>query len=64
MLTVGRALGRQPLLLLADELSLGLSPIVVSWLLTAGRAAAHERGIGVLMSSTSNRRCAMRTAST
>ena len=49
MLTVGRALGRRPQLLLADELSLGLSPTVVRRLLAAARAAAHERGIGVLI---------------
>jgi branched-chain amino acid transport system ATP-binding protein len=49
MLTLARALGRKPLLLLADELSLGLAPLVVKRLLTAVRAAADERGIGVLL---------------
>src|ERR1700710_2174839 len=37
MLTLARALGRKPRLLLADELSLGLAPLVVDRLLTAVR---------------------------
>ena len=49
MLTLARALARRPALLLADELSLGLAPLVVSRLLTAVRTAADERGIGVLL---------------
>ena len=49
ILSLARALGRHPQLLLADELSLGLAPIIVSNLLTAVRAAADERGIGVLL---------------
>jgi branched-chain amino acid transport system ATP-binding protein len=49
MLTVGRALARQPRLLLADELSLGLAPIIVDRLLQAVRAAATERGMAVLL---------------
>jgi branched-chain amino acid transport system ATP-binding protein len=49
MLTLGRALARQPRLLLADELSLGLAPLIVDRLLAAVRAAADERGTGVLM---------------
>ena len=49
MLTLGRALAREPRLLLADELSLGLAPIIVDRLLTAVRAAADERKTGVLM---------------
>ena len=36
-------------MLLADELSLGLAPIIVTNLLKAVRAAADERGIGVLL---------------
>ncbi len=48
MLTLARALGRKPRLLLADELSLGLAPIVVDRLLKAVRAAA-DSGTGVLM---------------
>jgi branched-chain amino acid transport system ATP-binding protein len=49
MLTLARALGRRPRLLLADELSLGLAPLVVQRLLEAVRAAADERGTGVLL---------------
>ena len=49
MLTVGRALARKPRLLLADELSLGLAPIIVDRLLQAVRAAATERGMAVLL---------------
>jgi branched-chain amino acid transport system ATP-binding protein len=49
MLTLARALGRQPRLLLADELSLGLAPLVVSRLLNAVREAAQRDGCGVLL---------------
>ncbi len=49
MLTLGRALARKPKLLLADELSLGLAPLIVDRLLKAVREAADERGAGVLM---------------
>ena len=49
MLTLARALGRAPRLLLADELSLGLAPLVVDRLLQAVRAAAKERGAAVLI---------------
>ncbi|HEX2384691.1 MAG TPA: ABC transporter ATP-binding protein [Acidimicrobiales bacterium] len=49
MLSLARALGRHPTLLLADELSLGLAPIIVTNLLAAVRAAANERGVGVLL---------------
>jgi branched-chain amino acid transport system ATP-binding protein len=49
MLTLARALCRKPRLLLADELSLGLAPIVVDRLLAAVRRAADEDGLGVLM---------------
>ena len=49
MLTLARALLRRPRLLLADELSLGLAPLVVDRLLHAVRAAASERGTGVLI---------------
>ena len=48
MLTLARALARDPSLLLADELSLGLAPLVVKRLLGAVRAAA-DRGVGVLL---------------
>jgi branched-chain amino acid transport system ATP-binding protein len=49
MLTLARALARKPRVLLADELSLGLAPLVVDRLLRAVRAAAQEQGTGVLM---------------
>jgi len=49
MLTLGRALARKPRLLLADELSLGLAPLVVDRLLQAVRTAAEERGTAVVM---------------
>jgi branched-chain amino acid transport system ATP-binding protein len=48
MLTLGRALAGDPRLLLVDELSLGLAPLVVQRLLLAVRAAA-DRGVGVLL---------------
>ena len=48
MLTLGRALARQPELLLADELSLGLAPKTVGRLLQAVRAAA-DSGVGALL---------------
>ena len=44
MLAVGRTLSRNPKVLLADELSLGLAPMVVDRLLDAVRQAARERG--------------------
>ncbi|MDX6581202.1 MAG: hypothetical protein QOI10_386 [Solirubrobacterales bacterium] len=49
MLTLARALGRKPRLLLADELSLGLAPLVVDRLLAAVRKAADEQGTAVIM---------------
>jgi branched-chain amino acid transport system ATP-binding protein len=49
MLSLARALGRDPKVLLADELSLGLAPIIVTNLLRAVRDAAVERGIGVIL---------------
>lgn len=49
MLTLGRALAREPRLLIADELSLGLAPLIVDRLLKAVRDAAESRGTGVLM---------------
>lgn len=48
MLTLARALSSDPDLLLADELSLGLAPRVVTRLLQAVRQAA-ERGVAVLL---------------
>jgi branched-chain amino acid transport system ATP-binding protein len=49
MLSVGRAIARRPNFLLADELSLGLAPLIVTRLLRAVRAAADERGVGALV---------------
>jgi branched-chain amino acid transport system ATP-binding protein len=49
MLTLARALCRKPRVLLADELSLGLAPLVVDRLLRAVRAAATEDGTGALI---------------
>jgi branched-chain amino acid transport system ATP-binding protein len=48
MLSLARALSRSPKLLLADELSLGLAPLVVGRLLRAVRRAA-DRGLGALL---------------
>ena len=48
MLALARALAADPLMLLADELSLGLAPLIVKRLLLAVRAAA-DRGAGVLL---------------
>jgi branched-chain amino acid transport system ATP-binding protein len=48
MLSVARALARDPKVLLIDELSLGLAPMVVDRLLLALRAAA-DRGTAVLL---------------
>ncbi|MDQ0691409.1 ABC transporter ATP-binding protein [Arthrobacter sp. W4I7] len=42
MLTLARALARRPKILLADELSLGLAPLIVARLLSAVRAAADD----------------------
>lgn len=48
MLTLARALSRNPRLLLADELSLGLAPMIVDRLLVAVRKAA-DTGVAVLL---------------
>jgi ABC-type branched-subunit amino acid transport system ATPase component len=49
MLAVGRALARRPALLLLDELSLGLAPVIVESLLPVVRAYAEESGCGVVL---------------
>ena len=49
MLSLARALARTPKILLVDELSLGLAPLVVIRLLDAVRHAAHDNGVGVLL---------------
>ena len=49
MLALARALSRNPALLLADELSLGLAPKIVDRLLGAVRNAADQNGTGALI---------------
>jgi sulfate-transporting ATPase len=49
MLGLGRALARQPKVLLVDEMSLGLAPIIVTRLLQALRQAADDQGVGVVL---------------
>jgi ABC-type branched-subunit amino acid transport system ATPase component len=49
MLAVARALARHPKLLLLDELSLGLAPLIVEGLLPVVRDYATETGCGVLL---------------
>ena len=48
MLSLARALARRPKVLLIDELSLGLAPIIVNRLLEAVRRAADD-GMAVLL---------------
>ena len=48
MLAVGRALVTRPRLLLVDEMSLGLAPVIVERLLPILRRAADELGSSVL----------------
>ena len=49
MLAMGRALTVPPKLLIVDELSLGLAPIIVERLLPVLRDVANETGAGVLL---------------
>jgi branched-chain amino acid transport system ATP-binding protein len=48
MLAIGRAIARKPRVLLIDELSLGLAPMIVERLLRSVRKAANE-GMGVIL---------------
>jgi ABC-type branched-subunit amino acid transport system ATPase component len=49
MLAIARALARRPKLLLVDELSLGLAPLIVEQLLPIVRQFADDTGAGVLL---------------
>ncbi len=49
MLAVARSLARRPKLLLLDELSLGLAPVIVERLLPVVRQFAEERDCAVLL---------------
>jgi branched-chain amino acid transport system ATP-binding protein len=48
MLAIGRALVSRPRILLVDEMSLGLAPVIVERLLPILRRAASELGAAVL----------------
>jgi branched-chain amino acid transport system ATP-binding protein len=48
MLAIGKLMAQRPKVLLIDELSFGLAPLLVERLLTAVRAASAE-GVGVLL---------------
>ena len=49
MLALGRALAGSPRLLMVDEMSLGLAPIVVEGLLPVLRRISDETGAGILL---------------
>jgi branched-chain amino acid transport system ATP-binding protein len=49
MLALARALATRPQLLLVDEMSLGLAPVIVDRLAPVIRRAADELGIGVVL---------------
>jgi len=49
MLALGRTMARRPRLMMVDELSMGLAPIIVERLLPVLRAYADDTGAGVLL---------------
>jgi branched-chain amino acid transport system ATP-binding protein len=49
MLAIARALSRRPKLLMLDEMSLGLAPVIVARLLPVVREYATSTGTGVLL---------------
>jgi branched-chain amino acid transport system ATP-binding protein len=49
ILTLARALARRPRVLLTDELSLGLAPLIVARLMSVLRTVSRDDGIGVLL---------------
>ena len=49
MLAIGRALAQDPKVLLIDELSLGLAPVIVESLLPLIRRVAEETGTGIVL---------------
>jgi len=49
MVAIGRAMMQQPKLLLIDELSMGLAPVIVQELLPIVRDVATQTGAGVLL---------------
>ncbi|MBD0861769.1 ATP-binding cassette domain-containing protein [Gordonia sp. zg691] len=49
MLAIGRAIVQRPKVLLIDELSMGLAPVVVDEILAVLRRLATETGMGVLL---------------
>jgi branched-chain amino acid transport system ATP-binding protein len=49
MLVIARALAVRPKLLMVDEMSLGLAPLIATRLITLMRTLADDRGVGVLL---------------